>query len=563
VEASKTPKKERGIRPHQAIILSGYLTKNKKLLLGASLFAILSSVLVAVSPYLLSIIIDNCDQLSSTQLVYSILGFSLAIMGGVLTNMGKRLTLDQLKKVIMMQMRHDVVTHLFQFPSTKFRDKPQEYYISLLISEAQTYYEVYYESFVGIIVQGFSTLTILLITFFLNYWFGLIVLGLTSLILLFPKFFQRRMVSKRQDMMQENANYLTALSGLLAGHELANDITLPGLMAEHEKASFQKSEAIHHFDRFYVMLESLAEGWVHLINITVFCVGILFLVLNKMTLGQFASILLVLELFLETLHGLMTHHIAFSSSTPYTEKFLQLLSSSHPEYKPMKFAKQIALKHVSLKLDQLAIHDFSFTFERQKKYAIVGKVGSGKSSILKLLRGFYTPTSGTIKVDSNPLSVFDPALLFSEVQQDVYVFSASVMDNITLFQTFVSPHLDEYIQKLEAQDLVEEKVGEHGNKLSAGEKTQLGLLRALNREDPVLLLDDPFSHLDQETKAHFEQFLIKLDVTLIAVTHDYSYASLKLYDEILVMEEGELKAVFPKLERAKYREFLDSIYHEL
>ena len=218
---------------------------------------------------------------------------------------------------------------------------------------------------------------------------------------------------------------------------------------------------------------------------------------------------------------------------------------------PGPLKQGIQLKQVSFgyEPDREVLHQISINFEAGKCYAIVGTSGSGKSTLLHLLMASHSSYTGEICYDGNELRQIQTGALYdmvSLIQQDVFVFDASIRDNITMFHGFPKESVDAAIRRSELTGLLLERgedyrCGENGSGLSGGEKQRISIARSLLRNPSVLLADEATAALDPETAYHVTDSILKLDgLTRIVVTHGLDPALLRRYDGILVLKDGVL-----------------------
>ena len=188
------------------------------------------------------------------------------------------------------------------------------------------------------------------------------------------------------------------------------------------------------------------------------------------------------------------------------------------------------------------------TFDAKKSYAIVGASGSGKSTLLNLLMG-GSSYEGNITYDGHELRQISSKSLFdfvSMIQQNVFVFNASIRDNITMFKPFPKEKVDQAITLSGLAQLIAEKgehciCGENGCNLSGGEKQRISIARSLLRESQILLADEATASLDAETAYQVSDAILNLkDMTRIVVTHALDASLLRRYDRILTMKSGEI-----------------------
>ncbi len=206
------------------------------------------------------------------------------------------------------------------------------------------------------------------------------------------------------------------------------------------------------------------------------------------------------------------------------------------------------------------LNGITTTFEAGKSYAIVGASGSGKSTLLNLLMASHSNYSGEIRYDDIELGSIHSKSLYdmvSIIQQNVFIFNASIRDNITMFREFPKEEVDHAIHLSGLSELIESKgedylCGENGNGLSGGERQRISIARSLLRKTPVLLVDEATAALDKETANHVSNSILGLeDYIRIVVTHALEESQLKQYDQILTLKNGLL------LESGDFQSLLD------
>ena len=204
-----------------------------------------------------------------------------------------------------------------------------------------------------------------------------------------------------------------------------------------------------------------------------------------------------------------------------------------------------------------ALHQVSFIIEPGEKVAIIGRIGSGKSTIEKLILGFYRVDEGAILIDGIDISQLDPAELrrnINYVPQDVTLFSGDVRDNIS----YKAPYIDDSAILKAAKlagvdDFIKQhpsgyslKVDEGGKSLSGGQRQSIAVARALLLDSPIYLFDEPTNAMDAKTEQIMIDRLKKgtLNSTTVLVTHKMSL--LQLVDRLMVMDSGKMIADGPK-----------------
>jgi ATP-binding cassette, subfamily B, multidrug efflux pump len=240
---------------------------------------------------------------------------------------------------------------------------------------------------------------------------------------------------------------------------------------------------------------------------------------------------------------------------------------------PSKIEGTIEFKNVSFDYEDTqikALDQVSFSVEKGKTLAILGKTGSGKSTILSLISRLYDVTGGEINIDNQHITTFnlyDLRNQISVVPQDAFLFSDSIKNNIKFGDENATD--DEVIEAakkavvheniLTFNDQYETILGERGITLSGGQKQRVSIARALIKNAPILLLDDCLSAVDTETEETILNNLLTYckDKTTIIVSHRVSSA--KNADQIIILEDGKI------IEKGTHNELIEQngYYKEL
>jgi ATP-binding cassette subfamily C protein LapB len=207
---------------------------------------------------------------------------------------------------------------------------------------------------------------------------------------------------------------------------------------------------------------------------------------------------------------------------------------------------------------ELALNNVSFKINPGEKVGIIGRIGSGKTTLEKMILGFYPPQSGAILIDGTDINQIDPADLRANIgyiPQDIFLFGGTIRHNITLGGDAVD---DETLIKAATLAGVHEfvarhplgydiPVGEGGVELSGGQRQTIAIARALVKDPPLFLFDEPTAMMDNVSEQSFIQRLkeiINEKRTLILITHRPSLMA--LVDRLLVVDGGRLIADGPK-----------------
>ncbi|MBL8281541.1 type I secretion system permease/ATPase [Acinetobacter junii] len=319
-------------------------------------------------------------------------------------------------------------------------------------------------------------------------------------------------------------------------------------------------------------------GWVQqTAGVVIILVGVYLIVDGKLTQGALIACYLLSTRALAPIAqiaGLLTQYYQASSAlnmlnqTVDAEQERENLKGwvSHPH-----LIGHIEFKNVSLcypNESHSALNNISFSIRAGEKVAILGKVGSGKSSIEKILLSLYKPTEGSVFIDQTNISQIDPAELRSQIgyiPQDIQLLNGTVLSNIVLGnphasrvaleQSLVVSGLSQILKAHE--DGLSLQVGEGGHKLSGGQRQAVAVARAIAQNAKILVFDEPTSAMDTPLENHVIHHLkhyMTAQHTLILVTH--KPALLTLVDRIIILEDGKIiadgdkesvmKAMFPQ-----------------
>ena len=241
------------------------------------------------------------------------------------------------------------------------------------------------------------------------------------------------------------------------------------------------------------------------------------------------------------------------SALPLVDKIGKLLDEDETkecDKEKVELNKNITLNDVNFSYgENQVINNINYCFEMNKSYAIVGGSGSGKTTLFQLIMGIYDNYDGNILYDGKNLKDLDLESLYdvvSIVEQNVFVFDDTILNNITMYQEFDSTVLDNVINMSGLSKLVSEKgldyyCGENGSNLSGGEKQRISIARSLLKNYRLLLMDEATSALDNETSMNIVDEILSIPNLLkIIITHNLNEKLLEKFDEIIVLKEGKI-----------------------
>ncbi|MES9964340.1 MAG: type I secretion system permease/ATPase [Candidatus Sedimenticola sp. 20ELBAFRAG] len=249
---------------------------------------------------------------------------------------------------------------------------------------------------------------------------------------------------------------------------------------------------------------------------------------------------------LDSLNGIMSQPV----DRPEGQSFL-----SRPQLNGAIEFDNVSFQYPTAEIE--ALSSVSFRIEAGERVGIIGRVGSGKTTIEKLIQGLFLPTQGAVRIDGTDVRQIDPADLrrnFGYVPQDVTLFYGTVRENIVLG----TPHADDQdilrVAEISGVDQLVKRhpqgfdlpVGERGDNLSGGQRQSVAIARALLHDPAYLLMDEPTNSMDHSSEEALKRNLTELikGKTFLLVTHRASV--LDLVDRLIVLDQGKLVADGPK-----------------
>ncbi|MBN2862727.1 MAG: ABC transporter ATP-binding protein [Bacteroidales bacterium] len=289
-----------------------------------------------------------------------------------------------------------------------------------------------------------------------------------------------------------------------------------------------------------------------------FIIGGWLVIQGDMTPGNLIINIYLLDFMGAAISGIPNLVIAYKYMAGSSEKLFEMINRPSERKDGKLVSREITETPVefsnvsySYRDDQIVLDRLNFKIKRSETVALVGFSGSGKSTILKLLSGFYEQSAGKIFLNGESLqdlNLKSARSLMTIVSQDVFLFPASIRENIAYGKSGASmeeivaavkaANLEELISKLpQGYDTL---VGERGARLSGGEKQRISIARAILKNTPILLLDEPTSSLDRESESLILDALNQLmkNRTTLIVTHRLS--GIKNVDRVLVINKGTI-----------------------
>ncbi|OOF24631.1 lipid ABC transporter permease/ATP-binding protein [Salinivibrio sp. IB574] len=480
---------------------------------------------------------------------------------------------------VVMTMRRRMFNHFMKMPVSFFDQESSGALLSRITYDSEQVASATSSALVSLVREGASILGLMILMFWSSWQLSAILLVIAPVVA-----FSIRVVSKRfrrisSNMQDAMGSVTSSAEQMLKGHKVV--LSYGG--QDVEKARFDKvSNRMRQQTMKLVSAQAIANPVIQLIASMALVVVLVLAnteaIRSELTAGTFAVVF-------GAMFGLMR---PLKSLTNVTSQFQRGMAACHSLFNLMELdTEKDTGEHEAdrvkgdIQVDNVvftypskeapALRNVSFELPAGQTLALVGRSGSGKSTIANLLTRFYDIDSGTITLDGVPIDEYKLANLrqhVAVVSQNVHLFNDTVANNIAyaaedqftreqIIEAAKLAYADDFIRELdEGYDTI---IGENGVSLSGGQRQRLAIARALLRNAPVLILDEATSALDTESERAIQAALDELQKnrTVLVIAHRLS--TIEDADQILVVDEGEI------VERGNHQALLeqDGAYAQL
>lgn len=440
---------------------------------------------------------------------------------------------------------------------SSFRDESAAGYLSALTNDAASIETNYLAQMLAMITKAVTFIGALLLMCRYSMLMTAIAAGLTVLPLIASLLTGNRLQTVESRVSERNGEFTAALSDCLAGFTVVKNFK-----AEREIFHLfaQSNKALEH-EKFTGRRIKTLVGMIGAVTgifaqLGVFIAGVyLSMKDGSMTPGAvvlFVNLMNFIISPIAELPGLLACRKAALGLVDKLAAALERSSSREGSETLNRLEHGIRLENVSFAYEpgKTVLHGINAEFEAGRAYALVGGSGSGKSTLLNLLMAAETNYSGHILADGIELSDISTESLYgtmAAIQQNVFVFNASIKDNVSMFRDFPKTEMDEAIARAHLGALIRERgedylCGENGSGLSGGEKQRISIARSLLKKSSVLLADEVTAALDAQTAHRVSSDILDLQgITRIVVTHTLEESLLRRYDKIFVLRGGRIE----------------------
>ncbi|MBI2968343.1 MAG: ABC transporter ATP-binding protein [Bacteroidetes bacterium] len=532
----------------------------KKVLYTGLAAIILVGFISPVRPWLIQYTVDNAILKNNGELLLWMAGiiFTVIAIETMLVAAEEYYT-GLLGQNVIHDLRISLCSHLSRFKIQFFDKTPVGALVTRVISDIEVIADIFADGILIIAGDLFQIIIIVSIMVYIDWELTLLSLSVLPLMAVATWLFKNAVRNAFQDVRNQVARLNVFVQEHLTGMGIVQIFNRE--KEEYEKFTFLNRDhrqahirSIFYYSVFFPVVEILAAAS---IGILVWW-GTKGVLEGHFTMGKIISFILYIYMLFRPLRQLADKFNTLQMGIVASERIVNLLdqkdavpgSGSHI---PHDFKGSLEFRNISFGYnpENPVLRDISFSINPGEKIALVGPTGSGKTTIINLLAGFYDYNTGEVLVDGKDLKEYSVTWLrkkMAVVSQNVFLFSDSALNNVTLRDPSISlQDVERAAESIGIQGFIEKLPGkwdfnvrEGGTMLSAGQRQLVSFLRAYVHNPDILILDEATSSVDSETEQLIRKATFHLirNRTSIIIAHRLS--TIRQVDKILVLDKGKI-----------------------
>ena len=533
----------------------------KKQFIIAAISAIILSFLAPARPMLINYAIDNYILIedATNLLRITIILISLLFLEGFIQFFYMYLS-NWIGQHVILDLRKKIFKHILSLRMKYFDNTPIGTLVTRSVSDIETIADIFSQGLLVIIAELLKLVIVIIVMFYTDWRLTIIALSTIPVLLIATNWFKKNIKKSFQDVRTQVSNINSFVQEHLVGMNIVQ-------IFNREEAEFKKFKEINVLHRdahlrsifyyavFFPIVEVLSAASIGLI---VWYGGQNILTENTITPGEIIAFILFIHMMFRPIRQLADRFNVLQMGIVGSERVFKILDTDEKindkgTRKLEEINGTISFSNVwfAYKDKQWVLKDLTFDIGAGKMLALVGQTGSGKSSIIRVLNRFYEINKGKITLDGvsvDEISINSLRKNIALVQQEVFLFSDSLLNNITLYDNSISKEsivnaakeigIHDFISSLPGS--YDYKVGERGVTLSSGQRQLIAFLRVYLRDPKILILDEATASIDSETEALIQTALGKLSENRTTIVIAHRLSTIVQADKIILLKEGDV-----------------------
>lgn len=467
------------------------------------------------------------------------------------------LVVSKLNQEIMYEVRQRILDSYMNSEPEKFKESDNGSKLSVLTNDIDALYSDFLVNIFWIWHYAFMLISTIISLIFISVYMAGVLITLTIISFYFSTKGVGDIEKVNEKRLNALSNHTNAMNEFISGYEVVHDFKLQDYSHIKMKDLFRESiKKYVDYRKFVLRQESIGMFFGGIVFMGGFIAGSVFVYYSLLSIGLLITSIQLSNNLNQPIFNLVSLVTQFKASKNTIEKLDSILENGSTKYSKSESKK---LENYDLSFQKIKFNYPNSNFSLGpidskicygKKICILGHSGSGKSTVLKLLKKDILPVSGELFIGDesyNNISTDNILDSIGIISQNVFIFKSSIRNNISLFddkidrekikKSMVQVGLEKFIDKMDDPNFVEEL----GGSLSGGERQRVSIARCLVRNRPIIIADEAFSSLDNKLAFEIESELLNIEEnTFINITHRLFPKNLSKYDEIWVLSNGEL-----------------------
>lgn len=467
---------------------------------------------------------------------------------------------DWLGQHVVRDLRVQLYTYTTQLRISFYNKTPVGRLVTRNISDTETLADVFSQGLAALLGDILQLVAMAAFMVYIDWKLAFLSLATLPLLFLSTHLFKEKL----KDAIQEVRDVVTKLNAFVQSRVTGMSIIQTFSREAQESENFKALNEMHrkasnksalYYAFYFPALEIIRAIGISLL----IWYGTRGVIQEHVTLGKLTAFLMYLKMFFRPLYHLAERFNTLQMGIVSTDKIVKLLENKEQvenkgTYRPERLGGEVAFDHVWFAYagKDYVLKDVTFHIQAQQSLAIVGATGAGKSTIINLLERFYDPQQGNITIDGVNVLDYDIRALRQNiglVLQDVFLFSTSIYENITLGNRDIpKERVIEAAQLVGIHDFIQRLPGgydynvqERGMTLSMGQRQLLSFARVLVYSPCILILDEATASMDTETEELIQKATAQLLQSRTAIIIAHRLSTIQHADKIIVLEHGEVK----------------------